>query len=527
MKAKYIYIALLGLFTVLGTSCEDRLNIPKHGNMGTQEDFYKTDADAMQALSSLYNSWGTNSQVVGLHYNWQMTKNLLSDELWAGGGSRGDNSEMEKLNEYSFDTDHSMISGVYSGLYSIIYKANLIIQLMEPDTPVKKTVMAEAKFFRAWANFELVTLFGTAPKVDHLLEPGEYHQGNSTPEELWAFVEQDLNDALGYDALPSKRNADDAETGIRVTKEVAQAMLGKAYLFQKKYKEAADILDKVIASKKYALYRGDYDQLLHVSTNNCCEAMLEVQKRNDPEQAWTVYAFNHIMVGWRTDRMTLTGAAKEEIATGTYGFCNPRKSLYDAFVAMEGEDGYRLKSSIRTYEQMEEYGVQLNAGAQLVGHEGYFNWKQRALREDCMYDFSGFQVMQYINLRVMRYAEVLLLAAEAHVMGGSQESALAYINEVRDRARLAPLSAVTLDDVKKEKRLELCMEGVRFQDLVRWGDAEALMGEQGKEIPAFTVAGATNLFENTLYGFKAKHNLLPIPLKEMQLNSNMVQNEGW
>lgn len=144
-----------------------------------------------------------------------------------------------------------------------------------------------------------------------------------------------------------------------------------------------------------------------------------------------------------------------------------------------------------------------------------------------MYDFSGFQVMQYINLRVMRYAEVLLLAAEAHVMGGSQESALAYINEVRDRARLAPLSAVTLDDVKKEKRLELCMEGVRFQDLVRWGDAEALMGEQGKEIPAFTVAGATNLFENTLYGFKAKHNLLPIPLKEMQLNSNMVQNEGW
>ena len=64
--------------------------------MGSQEDFYKTDADAMQALSSLYNSWGTNSQVVGLHYNWQMTKNLLSDELWAGGGGRGDNSEMGK-----------------------------------------------------------------------------------------------------------------------------------------------------------------------------------------------------------------------------------------------------------------------------------------------------------------------------------------------------------------------------------------------------------------------------------------------
>lgn len=76
---------------------------------------------------------------------------------------------MERLNEYTFDIDHSMVSGIYSGMYGIIYNANLIIDLMEPDTQVKKQAVAEAKFFRAWANFELVTLFGTAPKVDHLL----------------------------------------------------------------------------------------------------------------------------------------------------------------------------------------------------------------------------------------------------------------------------------------------------------------------------------------------------------------------
>lgn len=522
MKAKYIYIALLGLFTVLGTGCEDRLNIPKHGNMGSQEDFYKTDADAMQALASLYNSWGGN------YYNWCLTKNLLADDVWTGGGGRGDNSDMERLNEYTFDTDHGMISGMYSGMYGIIYNANLIIDLMEPDTQVKKQAVAEAKFFRAWANFELVTLFGTAPKVDHLLTPGEYRMANSTPEELWSFVEQDLNDAISSGALPSKKNADDSETGIRVTQEVAQAMLGKAYLFQKKYAEAASILDKVIASKKYSLYKGDYDKLLHVAANGSCESMLEVQKRNDSEQAWTQMTMTFIMQGWRTDRMTLTGEAQATIASGTYGFMNPRKSLYDAFVAMEGKDGYRLNGTIRTYEQMTQFGVTLNAGAVLAGHEGYFNWKQRALQEDCIYDASYFQALQYINLRVMRYAEVLLLAAEAHVMAGNQGSALAYINEVRDRARLTPLSAVTLDDVKKEKRLELCMECVRFQDLVRWGDAEATMGNQGKEIPAFKVDGVTYPYENKqLYGFKAKHNLLPIPLKEMELNPNMVQNEGW
>ena len=331
-------------------------------------------------------------------------------------------------------------------------------------------------------------------------------------------MEQDLNDAINSGVLPSKKNADDGETGIRVTKEVAQAMLGKAYLFQKKYADAASILDQVIGTKKYSLYKGEYDKLLHIAANGSCESMLEVQKRNDSEQAWNQMTMTFIMLGWRTDKFTLTGEAQATIATGTYGFMNPRKSLYDAFVAMEGKDGYRLNGSVRTYEQAEKFGVTLNAGALLAGHEGYFNWKNRALKEDCIFDASYFQALQYINLRVMRYAEVLLLAAEAHVMGGNKESALAYINEVRERAHLTPLSNVTLDDVKKEKRLELCMECVRFQDLVRWGDAESVMGEQGKEVPAFTVAGAEYLYTNSSYGFKAKHNLLPIPRKELELS---------
>ena len=234
-----------------------------------------------------------------------------------------------------------------------------------------------------------------------------------------------------------------------------------------------------------------------------------------------------IMQGWRTDRMTLKGQASAEIATGTYGFFNPRKSLYDAFVAAEGENGYRLNSSIRTYQQMEAYGLTLNAGAQLVGHEGYFNWKNRALKEDCVYDASYFQVLQYINLRVMRYAEVLLLAAEAHLQGGDKSKALQYVNKVRERAHLATLGSVTMDDIKTEKRLELFNECVRYQDLVRWGDGEKMLGNQGKQIASFTVAGVTYPYSNDGSGFKAKHNLLPIPRKEMELNKSMVQNQGW
>ncbi|MDL2221824.1 RagB/SusD family nutrient uptake outer membrane protein [Parabacteroides sp. OttesenSCG-928-N08] len=520
MKTKYIFMLMLGMLFIISTGCEDRLDIAKHGNMGSQEDFYQTDDDAMQALASLYNSWGGN------YFNWFFAKNLLADDIWCGGGSRGDNASMEQLNEYTFDTDHGMVEGIYSGMYGVIYKANLIIDLMEPDTEVKRRAIAEAKFFRAWSHFELVTLFGTAPVVDHLLAPGEYRMSNGSPETTWAFIESDLSEIINSNELPSKANMDDSATAIRVTKEVAQAMLGKAYLFQGKYGEAASMLDKVIDSGKYGLYQGEYDMVLHVAANGSRESMLEVQKRNDSEQAWTQMTMTFLMQGWRSDKLNMSAAASSYLASGTYGFMNPRKGLYDAFVAMEGENGYRLQGSIRTAAQMADLGVTIQTGASMVGHEGLFMWKNRALKEDCVYDASYFQALQYINLRVMRYAEVLLLAAEAHVQSGGGK-ALNYINQIRSRAKLPALTSVTLDDVKKEKRLELCLESVRYQDLVRWGDAETVLANQGKEISAYSAAGVEVLFTNSTYGFKAKHKLLPIPLKEIELNPNMEQNTGW
>lgn len=520
MKFKYILSAVIAGAALLFSSCEDGLDIPKHGNMGGQDDFYKTDAEAEQAVASMYTSWGGN------YYNWYYLLNMLSDDCWTGGGSRGDNPDLERLNEYTFDTDHGTISGVYQGLYGIIYKANLIIEKVAPDTPVKAQAVAEAYFFRGWAHFQLASLWGTAPVVDHLLQPGEYHQGNSTPEALWAQTESDFRTAIESNALPSKNGPNDEMGAIRVTKEVAQAMLGKTLLFEGKYAEAATELDNVIASGKYELYSGNYDLLGHAAANGCCEAMLEVQKRNDPEQAWSQFTMTFIMNGWRTSLLNLGSLG--EIASGTYGFMNPTKELYDAFVAREGADSYRLKSTLRTYDELNSaYGLTVNSGERLVGHEGIFNWKNRALKEDCVMDASYFQALQYTNLRVMRYAEVLLLAAEANVLSGGSH-ADEYVNAIRSRARLQPVSGVTLEDIKAEKRFELCFECVRYMDLVRWGDAEKCLGNKGKTIPAFSTTGIKeNAFENSNYGFKAKHNLLPIPRKELELNKNMSQNTGW
>ncbi len=519
MKKNMIYTFIAGLLLLATVGCEDYLDIQKHGNIGSQDDYYQTDEETESASAALYLSFRST------HFNWFFLKNLLADDLWTGGGTRGDNASMEQLNEYTFGTDHSMIEAVYSGMYTVIYNANLIIDKVAPNSDIMKRAIAEAKFFRAFAHFELVTLYGSVPKVDHLLEASEYRQGNSSVADLWAFIEQDLNDAIN--ALPSKKSIDDRETGIRITKEVAQAYLGKAFLFQKKYSDAAQVLDKVIESGKYGLYEGEYGDILHAAANNGRESMLECQLRNDAEQAWSQFTMLYLMNGWRTSLMSFTPTAQSTLASGTYGFCNPKKSLYDAFVAEEGADGYRLKETIHTYAQMKEAGVSLLPGNSLIGNEGIFFWKNRALKADCIYDAPYFQGLQYINPRVMRYAEVLLLAAEAHVQSGGQAKADTYTNQIRSRARLATKSNITLADIKTEKRLELCLESCRYQDLVRWGDAENAMKDQGKTVPAFNGESVSAGFTNTVYGFKSRNVLLPIPAKEIQLNPNMTQNDGW
>ena len=521
MKKNILYIALLGVMTMMTVSCNSELDIEKHGNMGSMDTYYTTDENINSASASLY------LQVRSNYFSWYFLKNLLSDDVWCGGGQRGDNGEMEKLNEYNFDTNHGSVEGVYSGLYSIIYKANLIIDMTQGETEVMKRAINEAKVFRAWAHFELVTLWGTAPKVDHLLTPGEYRQANGTPADTWAFIEQDLTEAINSGTLPSKNSVNDEETGIRITKETAQAFLGKAYLFQGKYSEAASMLDNVINSGKYALFTGDYDAQFHAAANNNCESVFELQKRYDTEQMWNQFDMTFLMQGWRSDKLKYKGDAAKLIATGTYGFCNPRKSLYDAFVDWEGADGYRLNKTIWTYPQLNDFGVTISGSNAVYGNEGYFYWKGQSLKDDVVTDMTFFQGGQYINLKIMRYAEVLLMAAEAQLQAGNSGKALDYINQIRTRAQEAPLTSVSLNDIKTEKRLELCLECIRYQDLVRWGDAKTAMGSQGKEIPAFTTDGIQWNWQNTVYGFQDKNMLLPIPLKELELNPNMVQNPGW
>ena len=517
MKIKYILACAVAALSAI--SCNSLLDIPQHGVLN-YDDYYQTDEEAETGVNAIY------LQVRGMDYNNLMGKNMLTDDFWAGGGVRNDNAELEQLNEFTFGIDQTFLQGMFTSYYQLIYKCNVVLGHVGTDSDIKNRCRAEAKVFRAWAYFELISMWGNPPLVDHELTPSEYSRPNGTTEELWGLVEKDLTEAIESGLLPEKSNADD-QSVWRVTKQYAQALLGKAYLWQGKYPEAVEALDEVINSELYKLYTGPYEDIIAFDNKMNCESLFESVRVDDANNPYDNFSFSKVMIHWRTDKMNVSA----DMATTGWGFLNPRKSLYEDFVAEEGEDGYRLNNTLKTYAQIVELGNSVRVGNSII-NEGYFMWKWRVQKAELpTYGMGAAGMAAIDNPRWMRYAEVLLLASEANLMAGNQGKADEYLNQVRERAQLAPKSGITLEDIQIEKRLELCGEGTRFQDMIRWGIAEERMKDQGKNYPMLDSNGSVTYVETgadpSSYGFKPKHNLLPYPGVEIRLNSNITQNPGW
>lgn len=535
MKTKYIFFLIIFTCLLGFWSCEDRLEIAQPGTTAV-EDFYKTDTDANEAIAAVY------AQLRSTYYNWFMLQNFLSDDIFCGGGGRGDNSSYEQLNEYTFVPSNTTISGLFSQLYTTIYRCNMVINNIAGNTPIQNRAVAEAKVIRAFANFYLVNLWGTPPLVLKQLSPNEYRQPNGNPSDFWVQIEKDLQEAINSNCLPEKSSPTDKSIGARVTKQLAQVLLGKAFLWQKKYNQAAEQFTAVINSGKYLLIN-DFENVCRQVQDLGPENVWEIIGLNDPANVWTATTgLLANMLGWRGDHMNMVGYffGLHDIHYNGWGFCNPTPKVYEAFVEMEGENGFRLNSSIKTYQQVLNIcpvpGFEISVGPQgLYGHSGKFTWKHRLLRSETIEGGYGFA--WHVNYRFIRYAEVLLLGAEASLLStpSDQATALTYINQVRERAQLPLLGSVTLDDIKKEKRLELWNEGVRYLDLQRWGDAPTALANQGEKIPYFwglkkdgVNDSITYINPNSTYGYKAgKHELLPFPEHEMLVNPNLKQNPGW
>jgi hypothetical protein len=522
MKKAITIITAAALILGSVASCSKLLDIPQHGVLNT-ENYYKTDEDALSAVAAIYAEFEDVLILKEFELGYNYINSYLSDEFWHGYSERA--VDLEMLESFTFDADYPTIELVFTSLYNVIGKCNVVLDNVKGESDVQQRARAEAKVFRAWMYFELTTLWGNPPLVDHVLNPDEASVSNANPADLWKLMETDLTEAVNSGKLVSKAGIYD-KSNYRVTKEYAQALLGKVYLWQGKNKEAAETLQEVIDSQKYDLFRGQYGDMFIGANQNNEEVVFSTHFMEDLQNpVIRLWPCSTGLSAYSRDGLNFTAGEPNELNlfANAWGGIVPRGSAYDAFVAEEGADGYRLNETIKDYDFMASHGYTIRSGYKEVS-EGYYFWKGRFAGDDINYEASFPTVFR--DICWMRYAEVLLLAAEAYI-GVDQSKADWCLNEVRHRAGLGDKTC-TLDAVKTEKRLELYGENIRYKDLLRWGDAATVLADAGKQFPQFSTEGLEWISPFTSYGFKkGKHERLPYPATEIMANKNIVQNEGW
>ena len=514
MKLKYIKFGLLILAgALINTGCSDFLDTEQRG-VTSQDNFYKTDAEINQGLMAIYDGLQSDN-VTTFQF-----KNLLSDDAIGGGGGRGDNRWGEEMDEFTFGSTNNMVRTQFTRYYQIVYKANLLIsKVPNPDTDFKKLAIAEAKTLRAYAYFELTTLWGTTPLVTAPLNPGEYAQPNATLAELWNQIETDLKDAIAV--LPLKSQLSAAKKG-NVSKGTAQAWLGKAYLYQKKYDDAAAQFDLVISSGEYSL-NPNFAAVTRESSEFGTESVFEISFTKDlssPIECTNIVAYCGPRSPWFK-------GGTSGISETAWGWCEPDQDLWDAFIA--AGDVVRRNGTLMSEAELIALGGSFrnNGNANLpYGTYGLIRLKHGSWVAET--PGEAYHTISGTNYRITRYSDVLLMAAEAYNRKSAPNDvkALGYINQVRQRAQLPNLTSTgsqLFADLKTERRLELAFEFVRYQDLIRWGDAATVLANEGKSIPK----GDGTYFSFPNAGFKAKNILLPFPDAEISVNKKITQNTGW
>ena len=524
---KIISILIVLFGGILMNSCnQDLLDVEQHGALNPDSYYVNaTDAQADQLIVSIYRKVYEIS-------NWYFQFNGLTDDAARGDANINMNAQNHPQNEN------------FTDFYRINYLCNLIIENMPADSDMKNQVIGEAYFWRAWAFVYLIRGWGTPPLVDHVLGADELQPENGSPADLWDYVDKSLEQAISL--LPEKAGlGQQGQIGGRVTKGSARALLGKAQVLRGDYGAAITTFEGIISSGKYKLHP-DYRELYHIEADFSDEYMWE-WNIDDANQANFLNEGDRRAVNftWRAENVTVPGG----LTVQGYGGADFNKAFYDFMIAHDGKSE-RYYGTIWDYEDIQQRFIDLglatnqqeaieafwNSVPSMDDCEGYFRSKMLPWDYELFDWITVQEVHAKMNWPGMRYAEVLLLYAEACVQSGTNTAGgLEALNDVRRRAGINPLSSYTLEDLKAEKRAELAYEGERYYDLIRWGDAASVLANRGSKVHTFygykEGTAEYNVSETTVQdavGFVANRDeLFPFPYSERLLNPNLGQNPGW
>ncbi len=495
---KNIRLILSAVLLLVAAACQKDF-LEKKPIVGvTEENFYRTEEDAIAAVNAAYATLQFQLSPAG-HFRW-FWGDIMSDDAIKGGSGDNDVNDLLQLENFNGTSTTELLESEWSADYEGIYRANVVLEKVPGiamNERLKARILAEARFIRAWNFYNLVTMFGGVPLADHVLAPSEYDMPRASADEVWNLIEQDLT--IASQDLWKRSEYPAADLG-RITQGAAQALLVKTYLWRNKWAEAKATAEAIIQSNEYHLV-ADYADIFPVYGENNSESVFEIQYMNASGGNW---GKNNANEGSFTN---VFQRARGQF--GGYGFNIPTQDFVDEFFK-EGFEDPRLKSTVfRVGDQMGDRGtftIDATGGFPYLYYpKKYFTNKS----EDA--PFGDPNPNGESNDRVIRYADVLLMHAEAAYHTGDEEAARASLNQVRDRVAIPHITATgpaLLEAIYRERRLELGLEAHRFFDLVRTGRAPQVLESLG------FVPGV--------------HELFPIPQSQIQAtNGALTQNPGY
>jgi len=486
-KINFYLFLIIGAVMLTSTGCKKFLAVDPPYTQDA-ENFFQTQEDYERALTGAYDLLQASFLTVWIG-------EIASDNAIAGGESVNDSQGLHQIDNMTHGGVNNELRNVLRWNYAGITRANYLLENQNNiDFVGKDKIIAEARFLRAYFYFELVKFFGDVPLIiDKRIGIEEATKIPRAPKsEVYAQIEEDLAYAASVLGTVASQKG-------RATKGAALSLLGKAYLYQNKYVEAAATFDQVITSGVYSLY-ADYGQLFSVSNENNSETVFDVEYTGLEGGSYgcLICLEGNAAVGFQGIR---------QYNGPVYGDGNsynlPTQALYDAFSPTDPRRGFSIldiEAFIAAQPNPEDITYAIGAG----GHTGYYNNKY--IKRQGEIGLPDNDLTSPVNYRVIRYADVLLMAAEAHYKNGNTSYAQQLVNQVRVRAGIQGIAVNSIEVIYRERRFELSGEGHRFFDLVRTGQAAQF-------IDGFQVG---------------KHELFPIPQVEIDLaGGNWSQNPGY
>jgi len=513
---RYLKLISLLVFALLLASCKSNFLNVKDPNNTTVKQFWKNASDAQKGLNAVYGGL----RLDGAFGRWiPSIENIRSDLAVA----RSPWNVLDNLNDFSYSASSAgAVPFTWRNVYHAIYEANQEINHVpniKMNKQKKAKIMAQAKFVRALLYFQLLKIYKNIPLITKPVKTSDVSQPQASPDSVYNFITDQFKQA--QKVLPQTWPNDKG----RATWGAATAFLGKIYLFRKKYSDAANEFKKIINSGLYHLVK-NYSWNFGTKHEHNKESIFEVNFTNTG-------GGSVLRPGDQGEAVNLTPNASwkntqlrtMEFAPDGYGWADirPSHALLNDFKKEKTVNGNldpRLFATIIfNNPKVDVYG---NSYAQVYGKNSHkIYWAK--------YEFNHRNISSQpkgsdVNDRIMRYADVLLMYAEAENDLGHQAIAAKYIHKIRARANLPNREAEFATDTQKQvmqqivhqRELEFAGEGKRYDDIRRWGWLKS-----SKKL---------NYLKNRVAGFKGfvpYKTILPIPIEEINTNPAIKQNPGY